>query len=188
MTAQEELFLKAAQNADMQAIKKLLPGIGTDVKNKAFIYTPSVDIACLLKEAGVDINAAAQGKSTHSMGYFEYIHPPLASACKENYTQKAQWLVRAGADLNKHWYEREFVAGMSNIDYCYQLTPLMWAVKNRNLPLIRFLAEAGADIHAKGHNGNLWQDDCTALEIAEEYSYGDYIEIANLLKAAGAHE
>ena len=188
MTPQEEQFLQAAKSENLETIKNYLPHVSMEIKNKAFIYTPSVDIADLLQKSGVNINVMDKGTYKHHMGYREHLYPALAIACKENYIEKVQWLIKEGVNLNGYWYERELVAGMSNIDNLYKLTPLMLAIKNKNLSLIKLLVNAGADISLKGHDGDISLKDCTALEIAEEYSYGDYIEIANLLKSAGAKE
>ena len=188
MTPQEEQFLQAAKDGDMGTVKNYLSQVNMEIRNKAFIYTPSADIADLLKKSGANINVTSKDTNKHHMGYHERIYPALAIACKENYIEKAQWLIKEGVNLNECEYERELVTGMSNIDNLYKLTPLMWAVKNKNLPLIKLLINAGADISIKGHDGDISLKDCTALEMAEEYSYGEYIEIANLLKSAGAKE
>lgn len=181
-------FKEEALKGNLSYITEYCSNVNQETLAWSFVHTPSVEIAKLLKDSGIDINVAEQGEKSFQVCHREWKYPALATACKENFIEKAQWLIKEGADINAYWYDKTFVAGMANVDDIYRLTPLMWAVKNRNIALIQLLIEAGASVNLKGHNGDVNLKDCTALEIAEEYSYSDYIEIANLLKSAGAKE
>lgn len=184
----KKYFPKAIQQGDVGFVRDNMEEIDQPLLIKSFVHTPSVEIAKLLKDSGIDINVAEQGEESFQVCHREWKYPALATACKENFIEKAQWLISEGADINAYWYAKTFVAGMANVDDIYRLTPLMWAVKNRNIALIQLLVNAGADVNLKGHNGDINLKDCTALDIAKEYNLQDYTAIANLLKSAGAKE
>lgn len=188
MTPQEEQFLQAAKQGNKRYIEEHLNEVSLKEKIIAFVHTPSVEIARLFQQNGINPNVAEKGQTHHSVYNAEWEYPALAEACKENWTDKALWLIEQNADVNAYWLKKELVAGMSNIDNVYRLTPLMWAIKNKNLLLIQHLLVANADVACKGHDGDVSEEDVTACALAEQHSYEECTKIADLLKSAGAKE
>lgn len=188
MTPQEEQFLQAAKQEKKQYIKEHLRDMDLKEKILVFVHTPSIEIAHLLLQNGINPNVADKGNAHHSVFRAEWEYPALAEACKENWTDKALWLIKQNVDVNAYWLKTELVAGMSNVDNVYRLSPLMWAIKNKNLLLIQNLLAANADVTCKGHEGDVYEEDVSAYTLAEQHSYEECTKIVALLKSAGAKE
>ena len=184
----EEQLLQAAKQGNKQYIEEHLRNMDLKQKIRVFVHTPSIEIAHLLQQNGINPNAIDKGNAHHSVFNAEWEYPALAEACKENWTDKALWLIEQNADVNAYWLKKELVAGMSNVDNVYRLTPLMWAIKNKNLLLIQNLLAANADVTCKGHDGDVCEKDVTVYTLAEQHSYEEYTKIVELLKSAGAKE
>ena len=179
-----ERFYKAAIDGDTSYVINNLPKTNDNTKIKSFVNTPYVEIAKILKKSGVDINATLSGRDAYSVYHGSHIYPALAVACKENYTEKAKWLIQEGADVNLFWESCTYVAGMANVDDTDRFSPLMWCVKNKNTELVKMLLDANADVNFKGHEGYTESADITALYIAKRTDD----EITKLLMQKGAKE
>ena len=173
-------FLQAAQKGDISYIKQHIDQVDGKTKVKAFVYTPSVEISQLLHAHGISIDAKDKGEEGYSVYNYLWAYPALAVSCKENYTERALWLIEQGANVNVCWS----VMFASGIKYC--LTPLMWSVKNKNLLLIKSLIAAKADVNCSGYDDDA--SPATAFSLAKKYPPDEYIEIRNLLKSVGAKD
>lgn len=176
----KEQFVQAAQKGDVSYIEKHIYQVDGKTLIKAFVYTPSVEISKLLYSYGVNIDAQDKGEEGFSIYSSLWAYPALAVSCKENYTERALWLIQQGANVNACWS----VVFARGIKYC--LTPLMWSVKNKNLLLIQSLITAQADVNYLGYDDDAKR--ATAFSLAKKYSPNEYIEIRNILKSAGAKE
>lgn len=177
-------FVEKATRSDLAFVEQHMGQVSLQAKKDAFVFTPSVEVANLLLNEGLDANTAFCGSKRESVYQGEWCYPALAFACKEGYTQKAQWLVEHGADVNQPYLNKELVAGMANVDECTEYTPLMWAVENQNAELVATLVQAGACITAWGEKG--FRNDpnhqkVTALILAQEKGRQ---EIISLLSSA----
>ncbi len=118
MLSQEEQFLYAAQTEDKPYIEAHLNKVCKNIQIAAFVATPSAEIAQLLLDNGVDLNARATevirthaAPQTHSWGDTptaphaedDYITQwtALGYACEHNYLKKAKWLMASGSDTYK---------------------------------------------------------------------------------------
>lgn len=173
-----EGFLQAALRGDVAYIQTHLGEANQDTKNKAFTDTPSVAVAEILLGEGVNVNTGFSYSFRQSVHLHTKSYSALAFACKNNYTEKALWLLEHHADPDICWNETNLVAGMANIDEKYCLSPLMLSVQNNNLVLVKRLLQAGADIHVKGCNGDT---EITALDIAKHSG----AEMIDFLQKAG---
>ncbi len=177
-----ECFHQAALRGDVAYVQAHLGEVNRDHKNKAFTDTPSVAVAEILLSEGVDVNAVFASSFRQSVHMHTKSYSALAFACKNNYTEKALWLLNHHADPNICWNETNLVAGPANIDEAYTLSPLMLSVQNNNFVLVKRLLQAGADIHLKGRNG---YTETTALDIAKHTAGAEMIDF---LQKAGVVE
>lgn len=179
-----EIFLHAAQQGDESFVRNFMEDADENTRIKAFVQTPFLTIAQLLKDHGVDVNGIDKEQTSYGRGYYEGKYSALSVACKNNDTQKALWLIEQGADVNIVYYERQFVAGMDGIDEENKLSPLMWAVENKNLELVEVLIKKGSQINLIGHLGDKhYEPQKTALDLAQDKGN---TEIISILKSAGA--
>jgi len=176
----KEEFVQAAQKGDISYIQRHIDQVSEKIKIKAFVYTASVEISQLLQVHGINIDAKDKGEEGFSVYSYMWTYPALAVSCKENYTERALWLIQQGANVNACWS----VMFANGIKYC--LTPLMWSVKNKNLLLIQSLITAQADVNYLGYDDDA--NRATAFSLAKKYPPKEYTEITNLLKSAGAKE
>ncbi|MDD6173620.1 MAG: ankyrin repeat domain-containing protein [Elusimicrobia bacterium] len=182
----KEDFIKKAKSGDFQYIKEHFGDVSLEARKSAFVHTPSVEIAERLLSSGVWVDAQDAGSRAQSVWRETWSYTALGEACKNNNTEKALWLIAAGADVNIPHIHTELVAGMANIDDEDNFSPLMFAVENNNAYLAARLIEAGADINYKGHRGakNVFHDKPeTAMDIALRVGNE---EIIDLLSRAGA--
>src|SRR5262249_24616537 len=130
-------LIKALRMKDVAAAKKLLSeGEPVNCKDKTFgtplhtaCFFEQWDIATLLLESGADVLA------TNKSGEI-----PLATLAKAQGSTSQSEAVIALATA--------FLKKGANVDAADKIgrTPLMWAVNRANLPLIRTLIEAGANV------------------------------------------
>lgn len=179
-----EDFLHAAQKGDKSFVQDHMAEVDAVTRIKAFVHTPSLEMAKLLKDNGVDVNGIDKGYTSYAVGYFEGKYSALSVACKNNDTHKALWLIEQGADVNIVYYEYELVANMADINNENRLSPLMWAVENQNIELVEVLIQKGSKINFKGHMGDTRSEPLkTALDLARDK---ENPELISLLKSVGA--
>lgn len=175
-------FYQAALDSDAAYVSAHLADANATIKTKAFIYTPSAAVAEILLNQGVAVDALDAGSESRQVYMRNWSYSALAVACKENYQEKAVWLLEHQADPNVCWYQTTFVAGMGNVDDEDNLSPLMLCVQHDNVALAKQLLEKGADINWRGHVGPRGTPDISALELAE---VTNATEMAAFLKQAG---
>ena len=132
-------FLQAAIEGHTDYIQKYIAMIENRTRIKAFMNTPFIGIAQLIKETGVDINTIYKEHESRSVWFHEWEYSALAMACKNNYTEKALWLISQGANVNSYYYEHTIVGGFEDKDEEDKLSPLMLSVKNNNIDLVSAL-------------------------------------------------
>lgn len=157
------LFLKAVCEGDLAGVTRLLdayPELATMRTHTTFLHWACDEnqtaVAKLLLERGADLEARDSGGYT-----------PLQRVCDESKTHPmARWLVEAGANVN-----------------CGSRTsppPLVGAVLENSLDLVKFLIERGANVNATYDMGNGLR---SALYFAERDGQQ---EIAQVLREHGA--
>jgi ankyrin repeat protein len=108
----------------------------------------NVEISKILIESGADVNMVTEYNDTA-------LH--LLCSKTKDMVEVADLLIKAGADVNvKDSNER---------------TPLMEAVLQKNIKIVKSLIESGADINIKNSLNK------TALMIAREYGYTDIVKL-----------
>ncbi len=140
-------------------------GVGWSALSSAILHSEnehSLEIVMLLIENGADIESDKDGWTPFELACMEYISSDKPVDERNAHAQRVveiAKLVRGNYDLNP--------SGTS--------TPLMYAARNNNYPLVEYLLSIGADPNIQLSDGR------TAYDVALN---ADYQDIAALLKAS----
>jgi len=163
----------AAAKGDARIVRLLLDA-GADIGARAFVGvtfhggTPlhmaaranHVEIIKLLLQAGTDVNIRSGKNQVDTIGY-----TPLHSACEAGRFEAAECLIQAGADVN-----------MKETETGDELTPLILAVQEGHLNIVKLLLDNNADVNLSTKYG-IYPIDFAAGFRSEEGSF----EIVSLL-------
>lgn len=154
----------ACRNNDMETIKRLLAGddepmaMGNDCYEFDILYT-----AIYFNKEDVLKYALTRYKDINNRVYSdEYGLTLLTYACKLSNVKLARILLEHGINVN----------GYQSPYDTYKVYPIMEAIANKNIELVRLLLEYDADLHVEDNDGN------TPLSLARKCGAKD---IENLL-------
>lgn len=143
---------------------------------EAIRHRGNVQTVQLLVQKGADVNRLLSSSSSHSlpkgmpMGIisFNFTETPLALSLEEKKFEISEFLIKNGADTNKTALVKMItIAGY----FPKEIVPLIEAVRNNKLDLVKLMLSKGANINITDKDGT------TALMTASKLGYAEIVQL-----------